>query len=254
MSLIPPGYGTPEAARGPDPDPAVEASLARPHLVLPGLARTRAAGPRAAGPRAAGPGAAGGAGPGEDVPALLLLHSTGGDENELVGLGRRLAPAAALLAPRGTVSEHGMTRFFRRHAVGVLDAADLAARAEGLAGFLGAAAEEFGPSFTRPVAVGFSNGANIATALLLGRPGLLRAAVLIGAMPVPVPAAGDLAGVPVLVVTGRADPLVSPAQADALVRQLHDGGAAVTRLDHDRGHTVPAHLVPEMAAFVAAVP
>ncbi|MFL5151592.1 MAG: alpha/beta hydrolase, partial [Microvirga sp.] len=100
-----------------------------------------------------------------NAPPLLLLHGTGGDENDLVPLGRAVAPGSALVSPRGKVVENGMPRFFRRLTEGVFDEADLRRRADELAGFIAEAraAYELAP----PIALGFSNGANIAAALLL---------------------------------------------------------------------------------------
>ena len=102
-------------------------------------------------------------------PPLLLLHGTGGDEHDLIPLGRMLAPGAALLSPRGKVLEGGMPRFFRRLAEGVFDEEDVRKRAHDLADFVETARAAYG--LPAPVAVGFSNGANIAAALLLLRPG-----------------------------------------------------------------------------------
>ena len=118
------------------------------------------------------------------VPAdtLLLLHGTGGDENDLLPLGRLLAPDANLLSPRGKVSENGMPRFFRRLSEGVFDIPDLIARTHELADFTQSASDIYGFDAGRVTAAGFSNGANIAAALLLLRPGVLKAAVLFHAM------------------------------------------------------------------------
>jgi phospholipase/carboxylesterase len=106
-------------------------------------------------------------------PPLLLLHGTGGDENDLVPFGQRLAPGAALLSPRGKVSERGAARFFRRLAEGVFDLEDLAARTGELAEFIERAGKAYG--LAKPIAFGFSNGANIAASLLLTRPDVLAA-------------------------------------------------------------------------------
>src|SRR5881394_3555931 len=113
---------------------------------------------------------------------LLLLHGTGGDEHDLLPLGRVLLPGAGMLSPRGQVSEHGANRFFRRLAEGVFDQEDLARRTEALAAFVEAAARAYGFDRAGVVAVGFSNGANIAVSLLLRHPGVLRAAVLLRPM------------------------------------------------------------------------
>jgi phospholipase/carboxylesterase len=161
-------------------------------------------------------------------PVLLLLHGTGGNENDLLPLGEALAPGAPRLSPRGKVLEQGMPRFFRRLAEGVFDLEDLRARAHELADFVEAAGEAYGLHGRRMVAVGFSNGANIAAAVLLLRPGVLGGGLLIRPMvplvPEPLP---DLAGVPVQLNAGLADPLVPPAQTEALSRLLTESGANV---------------------------
>src|SRR3990170_299226 len=137
--------------------------------------------------------------PGASGRTLLLLHGTGGNENDLLSLGRALDPLAALLSPRGKVSENGMPRFFRRLAEGVFDEEDLILRTHELADFVKEASESYHFPARGVVAVGYSNGANIAGALLLLRPGVLRAAALLRSMvvltPEPLP---DLAGAPVL--------------------------------------------------------
>lgn len=161
------------------------------------------------------------------LPPLLLLHGTGGDENDLIALGQHLAPGAALLSPRGKVLEQGMPRFFRRLAAGVFDVEDLKARTLELDGFITGACEAYG--LAKPVAVGFSNGANIAAALMLMRPGALAGAVLLRAMlpfePDPVPA---LNGMPVLLLSGVEDPMVPALSRDRLADVLVESGATVT--------------------------
>lgn len=163
-----------------------------------------------------------------DRPVLLLLHGTGGDENDLLPLGEALLPGAARLSPRGKVLEHGMPRFFRRLAEGVFDLDDLRTRTHELAGFVesAGAAYEFGDR--RPVAVGFSNGANIAAAMLLLRPGVLGGALLIRPMVPLVPQTlPDLGGLPVQIHAGQTDPLVPPPQSAALAKLLGEAGASV---------------------------
>ena len=113
-------------------------------------------------------------------PPLLLLHGTGGDENDLLGLGKMISPGSALLSPRGRVLEHGMPRFFRRLAEGVFDEEDVRRRALELGEFVADARKQYG--IAAPVAVGFSNGANIAAALLLLKPDVLAGAILLRAM------------------------------------------------------------------------
>lgn len=169
------------------------------------------------------------------APPLLLLHGTGGDENDLVPLGRELAPGRALLSPRGRVLEAGMPRFFRRLAEGVFDEADLTAQAAALAGFVAAARQRHG--LAAPVALGFSNGANIAAALLLLHPGLLAGAALLRAMPpLRQPPSPDLAGTPVLLLSGSHDPIVPAAGSAALAATLSAAGARVAHHNLPAGH------------------
>ena len=159
---------------------------------------------------------------------LVLLHGTGGNENDLIDLGRTLSPESALLSPRGKVLENGMSRFFRRLAEGVFDVPDLKARARELAGFLEEAVDSYGLQGTALVAVGHSNGANIAGGLLLLRPGLLNGAVLWRPM---VPFEPDvlptLTGTRVLIVAGRQDRTVPPGVPEHLAGILGDSGAEV---------------------------
>jgi phospholipase/carboxylesterase len=168
-------------------------------------------------------------------PPLLLLHGTGGDENDLIPLGARLAPGSALLSPRGKVRENGMPRFFRRLAEGVFDLDDLKARAHELGDFLEQARATY--ALDKPVAVGFSNGANIASALMLLRPEALAGAVLMrGTVPLVPDELPGLHGVPVLVLAGSADPMVSPDSRDALASLLKRAGADVTAVTIEAGH------------------
>jgi predicted esterase len=172
-------------------------------------------------------------------PVLLLLHGTGGDENDLLPLGEALLPGAARLSPRGKVLENGMPRFFRRLAEGVFDLEDLRARTHELADFVESAGTTYGFGDRRPLAVGFSNGANIAAALLLLRPGVLGGALLIRPMvplvPDPLP---DLAGVPVQIQAGQADPLVAPPQSEELAKLLEKAGASVQLRWMASGHAL----------------
>jgi predicted esterase len=170
---------------------------------------------------------------------LLLLHGTGGDEEDLIPLGRAVLPGAGMLSPRGKVLEHGAPRFFRRIAEGVFDQEDLACRTEELAQFIEAAAKTYRLDRDGIVAVGFSNGANIAASLLLRRPGLLRGAVLLSPMvPFEPDAPPSLSGTSVFIGAGRADPIVPVAQAERLAALLREAGAAVTLHWESGGHTV----------------
>jgi phospholipase/carboxylesterase len=176
--------------------------------------------------------------PGEraDARPLLLLHGTGGDENDLVPLGRMVAPGAPLLSPRGKVLEHGMPRFFRRLAEGVFDEADVRARAHELADFVAAARAQY--KLAAPIALGYSNGANIAAAVMLLRPEKLAGGVLLRAMvPLANPeATKGLAGKSVLIVSGQRDPIAAPANAARLKTMLERAGAQVDQRVLPSGH------------------
>ncbi|MCK1361042.1 alpha/beta hydrolase [Bradyrhizobium sp. 199] len=168
-------------------------------------------------------------------PPLLLLHGTGGDENDLLGLGKMISPGSALLSPRGRVLEHGMPRFFRRLAEGVFDEQDLRRRARELADFIADAREQHG--IAAPIAVGFSNGANIAAALLLLKPDVLAGAILLRAMvPLSDPPTADLAGKPVLLLSGQADPIVPAGNSARLAALLSQAGAKVSHRVLPAGH------------------
>lgn len=170
-----------------------------------------------------------------EAPPILLLHGTGGDEDDLLPLGRAAAPGSALLSPRGKVLENGMPRFFRRFAEGVFDEDDVRRRAAELAGFVAEARAAYG--LAAPVALGFSNGANIAAALLLLLPEALAGAVLLRAMaPLAAPPPADLAGKPVLLLSGAVDPMVPAASAARLAALLRDAGAAVRHRTLPAGH------------------
>ena len=182
---------------------------------------------------------------------LLLLHGTGGDENDLLPLGRALLPGAGVLSPRGKVLERGAPRFFRRLAEGVFDQEDLARRTEELAEFVTAAARAYGLQPDGVVAVGFSNGANIAASLLLRSPGLLRGAVLLSPMvPFDPGTLPDLTGTSVFIGAGRADTMVAPEQSERLAVLLRDAGADVTMHWHLGGHTITKEEVEQAARWI----
>jgi phospholipase/carboxylesterase len=166
---------------------------------------------------------------------LLLLHGTGGDENDLLQLGETVSPGSALLSPRGKVLEHGMPRFFRRLAEGVFDEDDVRRRANELADFVEAARARYG--IGAPVALGYSNGANIAAAMLTLRPDVLAGAILLRAMvPLAQPPKADLAGKPVLIVSGQRDPIIPAANAAKLATLLTEAGANVRHSVLAAGH------------------
>ena len=177
--------------------------------------------------------------PGSSDRTLLLLHGTGGDEGQLLGLGRELDPTAALLSPRGPVSENGHLRFFRRLAEGVFDLEDLKRRTDDLAEFIGAAAAHYRLDPEKIVAVGYSNGANIAASILLRRSGTLRTAVLFRAMvPLQPETLPNLTRVRVWIGGGKHDTLIPPEETEQLAELLRRAGAEVTARFFDADHSL----------------
>jgi len=172
-----------------------------------------------------------------DAPVLLLLHGTGGSEHDLLPLAEMLAPGAGVLSPRGKVLERGMPRFFRRLAEGVFDIADLKQRTQELADFVTESAATYKFSTRTLIAVGFSNGANIAGALLLLRHEVLGGAILFRAMvPLTPDTLPQIPGTPVLVSNGGVDPLVSAEETEHLAALLRSAGAEVTVAWQAAGH------------------
>jgi phospholipase/carboxylesterase len=170
-----------------------------------------------------------------EAPPLLLLHGTGGDENDLLPLGKAIAPGSALLSPRGKVLEHGMPRFFRRLAEGVFDEEDVRRRANELADFIAEARKRYG--LAAPIALGYSNGANIAAAMLLLRPEAVAGALLLRAM-VPLRAVppADLREKAVLIVSGQLDPIIPADNSASLAAMLKSAGADVQQSVLPIGH------------------
>lgn len=168
---------------------------------------------------------------------LLLLHGTGGNEQDLISLGKALAPGRSLLSPRGKILENGMPRFFRRLAEGVFDEEDVRNRAHELADFILSARATYG--LAKPVAVGFSNGANIAAALLLLRPEILAGAILLRAMvPLSEPPDAALAQTPILLISGASDPIIPLSNATQLATMLKNAGASVQHETLPTGHNL----------------
>lgn len=185
-----------------------------------------------------------------DRVPLLLLHGTGGDESDLLPLGERLAPGAALLSPRGKVLENGMPRFFRRIAQGEWDFEDFNRRTEELAGFVEQSSASYG--LDRPIALGFSNGANIAWSLLLGHPELLAGAILMRpSMPFDPRPLPDLQGKPVLILSGAQDPLAPPDQSGLLAAFFGEAGADVTYEVVAAGHNLISDDLALAAGWLA---
>lgn len=169
------------------------------------------------------------------APPLLLLHGTGGNENDLLPLGRIAAPGSALLSPRGKILENGMPRFFRRFGEGSFDEDDVRRRAGELADFVQEARTEY--SISSPIALGYSNGANVAAAVLLLWPEALSGAILLRAMPpLSHSHSADLNGKPVMIASGAYDPLMTPGKAAQLVSLLRRDGAIVAHHKLPVGH------------------
>ena len=204
---------------------------------------------------------------------VLMLHGTGGDERDLLPLAARVAPGAAVLSVRGGVLEHGMPRFFRRLAEGVFDLEDLAQRTAQLGAFVDAAMTDYGRDRGRVVAIGFSNGANIAASMLLRQPDAFAAAALLRAM-VPfepenvaanvgqnvaadvashvAPAAGRAAA-RVLIAAGRADPIVPPTHPERLAALLRAAGCSVEVRRAAAAHQLVGDDVAWTTGLVATV-
>jgi phospholipase/carboxylesterase len=191
--------------------------------------------------------------PGRGSPlTVLVLHGTGGDESDLLPLGAAVAPGAALISPRGKVRENGAPRFFKRVALGVFDQADLAARTDELVEFMHRAATVYGFDPTRVVALGYSNGANIASSAFLRHPGIFARAVLFRPM---VPFVPDpppmLNGMPVYISAGRVDPIVRRENTEELLRILNQAGANVIIRWEEAGHALTSGEVQGAADWLA---
>jgi len=175
--------------------------------------------------------------PGKSDRTLLLLHATGGSERDLIPLGQELDSNASLLSPRGKVLENGMPRFFRRLAEGVFDLEDLRKRTHELADFVVSAAEPYKIDVKKIVAVGYSNGANIAASVLLLRPEVLSAAILFRAMVPLIPETQPkLTSVRVWIGAGASDPIVPVSEPKKLAELLREAEADVTIRFFHTGH------------------
>jgi phospholipase/carboxylesterase len=184
-------------------------------------------------------------------PPLLLLHGSGGDEHDLVPLAERIAPGRTLVSPRGQVNEQGITRFFRRAPDGTWDLDDFHRRTGELADFLRRARGAYG--LPKPIALGYSNGANIAWSLLLKEPGALAGAILLRAMlpfdPRPLP---DLSGIPVLLIAAHDDELIPVERAGLLAALLGEANADVTYEVLQAGHGLTGEDLALASEWLAA--
>src|ERR1700731_1696589 len=192
--------------------------------------------------------------PGDSERTLLFLHGPGGNERDLIPIGRELDPTAALLSPRGKVLENGMPRFFRRLAEGVFDIEDLKERTHELADFVADVAQKYGFDPAKVVAVGYSNGANIAASLLLLRPETLRAAILFRAMVPLVPDhPANLSKVSVLIAAGNHDPIARIEEAQRLATLLRDAGAELTLHISNADHGLTGEDVDVAKRWLAVI-
>jgi predicted esterase len=182
--------------------------------------------------------------PGTSERTVLLLHGTGGNERDLIPLGHELDPDASLLSPRGKVLENGMPRFFRRLSEGVFDLEDLRKRTNELADFVVSAAAHYKFDNQRIVALGYSNGANIAASMLLLRPEILSAAILFRAMVPLVPEKQpDLGSKSIFISAGSFDSIVPASNTKQLVELLRSAGADVTIRFLQSGHQLTSNDV-----------
>lgn len=184
--------------------------------------------------------------------ALVVLHGTGGDENDLIGIGQAIAPGAAILSPRGNVLENGAPRFFKRLAEGVFDPKEVRSRSEELARFIRAAAVTYRLDPARVFAFGYSNGANVASTAMLVEPGVFRGAVLLRPMVVYEPTErSDLTGSAVMISAGRMDPIVPTESVERLAELFKSANAEVTLKWQLTGHSLVPSEVREAADWLA---
>jgi predicted esterase len=183
---------------------------------------------------------------------LIVLHGTGGNENDLVGIGQAIAPGAAILSPRGKVLENGAARFFKRLAEGVFDPKEVRSRAEELARFIRAAITKYGLDASRIYALGYSNGANIASTVMFIQPDLLQGAALFRPMLVYEPEEqADLSGASVFISAGRMDPIVPVKSLERLVELFKSAHAEVTLKWQSAGHSLAPSEVREASDWLA---
>jgi len=191
-------------------------------------------------------------GPTDDGHTLVLLHGTGGNEHDLVDMATRVSDASAVLSPRGKVLENGMPRFFRRLANNVFDEADVIQRSHELADFVVAATAGYGRNLDRTTAMGYSNGANIAAAVLLLRPEVFSRAILLRPMvPLKNPDLPDLHGKEILILRGLYDGVIPAESTDRLEEMLTAAGADVTVRNIDAGHEITPQDIATISKWLA---
>lgn len=172
-------------------------------------------------------------------PTFLVLHGTGGDEEDLLPLAHMIDPDAAVLSVRGDVNENGMNRFFKRLREGIFDEADLEMRAQQLNAFVNEAAQEYGFDRDQVIALGYSNGANIAAGMLYLFEKSLRAAILHHPMvPFRERLPQSTTGLQIFIGAGKNDPICAPEESEALQRQLEAAGGTVSLWWGHAGHSL----------------
>ncbi len=186
----------------------------------------------------------------KDKPVLLLLHGTGGTEQDLIPLANMIDPEAPVLSVRGNINENGMPRFFKRLREGVFDEEDLKFRTEELNEFLDDAAQEYDFNRSDLVAIGYSNGANIAGSLLFHYQDVFQGALLFHPM---VPLRGltlpDMGNTPVFIGAGENDPICSPEETKELKELLEGANSDVTLFWENKGHQLTENEVREATAW-----
>ncbi|RWH79211.1 MAG: alpha/beta hydrolase [Mesorhizobium sp.] len=182
---------------------------------------------------------------------LFLLHGSGVDETTLVALGQQIAPHAVLVAVRGRIDQEGGFRWFARITPTRFEQESIRTEADAFAGFITAAAKRHGIDLSRTIFLGYSNGANLVSSVMLLHFGRIERAALLRPMPVldEVPPA-DLSKARVLIIAGAADLTYAPF-APALVTLLESHGAAVDAHTIASGHEIgdrDAEIVREWLA------
>jgi predicted esterase/catechol 2,3-dioxygenase-like lactoylglutathione lyase family enzyme len=178
------------------------------------------------------------------VNTIVAMHGTGGNEHDLIPVVRQISPSAPIISPRGAVLENGMPRFFRRSAEGVFDESDVRRNAHGLSDFLAEASLRYGQTDNHFIALGYSNGANMAAAIMLLRPDVFSAAILFRPMmPLEVDRLPDLTCKSIFIATGRFDRVIPPSGSRRLIRALKKAGASVEWMETAAGHEItPADI------------
>jgi predicted esterase len=191
---------------------------------------------------------------GDDNQTIVALHGTGGSEHDLIALAGRIRPTSAVISPRGMISENGLPRFFRRLAEGVFDEKDVIHRAHELADFIESATARYGRSPDERVALGYSNGANIAAAVMMLRPETFRHAILLRPMlPLQNASTANLEAKNILILQGRHDRVIPAESTRRLIEWLQAAGAAVTAISVEAGHELSAQDLEAAARWLSDV-